>query len=160
MQDFDAQVPKDGNLRHLDVRRFRANIIRKSNVRSQTRYTKLTKVSVSGLPAYEEETWKMTRFKPGTSGLHNDARFHVSCRTVRCKMPNVDPDSGIKHAVEPDRSLRKLRNVDEGAPVNGCLGMQMTPLFDATMGNDRASWLGVGMDVEVEETGKHVYIKQ
>ncbi len=39
--------------------------------------------TVSGVPAYDEETWKKARFKPGKSGLHNDAVFHISCRTVR-----------------------------------------------------------------------------
>lgn len=38
---------------------------------------------VNGAPAYDEETWKQVRFKPGDSGLYNDAIFHVSCRTVR-----------------------------------------------------------------------------
>lgn len=27
LQDFDSQVPKDGDLKHLDVRRFRSNLI-------------------------------------------------------------------------------------------------------------------------------------
>lgn len=81
-------------------------------------------------------------------------------------MPNVDQDSGFRHPVEPDRSLRKLRDVDEGAPRLGCMGMQATPLFDTIPGgggvddDDRASWIGVGMNVEVEQRGKHVYINQ
>lgn len=29
LQDFDAKVPKDDELKHLDVRRFRSNIIGK-----------------------------------------------------------------------------------------------------------------------------------
>ncbi|KAJ0164182.1 hypothetical protein CTA2_1569 [Colletotrichum tanaceti] len=76
-------------------------------------------------------------------------------------MPNVDPVTGVRHRVEPDRSLRKLRDVDEGAPHMGCLGMQMVPLFEGT---DRVeymqAWLEVGMSVEVLERGQHVYIKQ
>lgn len=51
--------------------------------------------------------------------------------------------------------------------------MQLTPLFDddaavSTMGtrdadgggDDRTSWVGVGMDVVVEMRGAHVYVKQ
>jgi hypothetical protein len=76
-------------------------------------------------------------------------------------MPNVDPDSGFRHPVEPDKSLRKYRDVDEGAPRWGCLGMQMTPLFEDTQDLDAMeSWVEVGMDVAVLERGNHVYIPQ
>ncbi|KAK6220410.1 MOSC domain-containing protein [Colletotrichum tabaci] len=143
LHDFDAKVPKDDELRHLDVRRFRANII------------------VSGAPAYDEESWMSVKFTQGTSKVTAPTKCQVSCRTVRCKMPNVDPVTGARHRVEPDRSLRKLRDVDEGAPRMGCLGMQMVPLFEGT---DRVeymqAWLEVGMSVEVLERGQHVYIKQ
>lgn len=88
-------------------------------------------------------------------------------------MPNVHPSSGVRHPVEPDKSLRAFRAVDEGAPRSGCLGMQLTPLFDDDAavsttgtsdddggGDDRTSWVGVGMDVVVEMRGAHVYVKQ
>ncbi|KAF6842098.1 MOSC domain-containing protein [Colletotrichum plurivorum] len=143
LQEFDSKVPKDENLRQLDVGRFRSNII------------------IAGAPPYDEESWKHVTFTQGTSKTTTPAKFQVSCRTVRCKLPNVDPDTGVRHGVEPDRSLRKLRNVDEGAPRLGCLGMQMCPIFEGT---DRVeymqAWLEVGMAVEVEDRGKHVYIKQ
>ncbi|KAI1165093.1 MOSC domain-containing protein [Nemania serpens] len=164
LQQFSEEVPKDEQLKEIDVRRFRANII------------------LSGVPAYDEETWKRARFRPGRSNLHNDAVFHVSCRTVRCKMPNVDHYTGERHPREPDDSLRTRRNVDEGAPLNGCLGMQLTPLFEVDealrrntnantqtgsglLGDDdpddgRSAWVAVGMTVDVEERGEHLYIKQ
>ncbi|KAI0870957.1 MOSC domain-containing protein [Hypoxylon argillaceum] len=160
LQQFSEEVPKDEQLKEIDVRRFRANII------------------LSGVPPYDEETWKKARFKPGKSGLNNDAVFHISCRTVRCKMPNVDPDTGDRHPREPDHSLRTRRDVDKGAPLNGCLGMQLTPLFEVDeapasnpssgsglLGDDnpddgRSAWVAVGMTVEVEERGEHLYIKQ
>lgn len=76
-------------------------------------------------------------------------------------MPNVDPDTAFRHPVEPDKSLRKLRNIDEGSPRNGCLGMQLTPLFEkAKSPNDMEGWLEVGMAVEVLERGSHRYIAQ
>lgn len=76
-------------------------------------------------------------------------------------MPNVDQDSGFRHPVEPDKSLRKYREVDEGAPRMGCLGMQMTPLFEGAEDPEAMeSWVEVGMDVEVLGRGDHVYIKQ
>ncbi|KAI1430555.1 hypothetical protein GGR50DRAFT_684421 [Xylaria sp. CBS 124048] len=145
VQEFSKEVPKDDQLKQLDVTRFRANII------------------LSGVPAYDEETWKQARFKPGRSNLRNDAVFHVSCRTARCKMPNVNPETGDRHPREPDRSLRRLRIVDKGAPLWGCLGMQMTPLFEAADNagdSERFSWIAVGMAVEVEQRGDHVYIPQ
>ncbi|KAM0328198.1 hypothetical protein ACHAQA_005605 [Verticillium albo-atrum] len=145
LQEFDSQVPKDGELKYLDVRRFRSNLI------------------VTGAPAYDEESWKSIRFTPGTSTLTSDSSFQISCRTVRCKLPNVDPATGIRHRVEPDRSLRKIRDVDAGAPKMGCLGMQLCPLFEdaeACEVEDLRSWLEVGMDVEVQLRGEHVYTKQ
>lgn len=76
-------------------------------------------------------------------------------------MPNVDPDTGTRHPVEPDRSLRRFREVDEGAKLKGCLGMQMTPLFDkADLPDDLESWVEVGMSVEVLDRGTHLYVKQ
>ncbi|KAI0152360.1 hypothetical protein F4776DRAFT_25865 [Hypoxylon sp. NC0597] len=142
VKEFSSEVPKDENLKELNVLRFRPNII------------------LSGAEAYDEETWKQIRFKPGSSGLYNDVVFHVSCRTVRCKLPNVDPATGLRHPSEPDKSLRAKRAVDEGAPLNGCLGMQLTPLFDPSLGEDREAWIAVGMTIEVEQRGHHVYIKQ
>ncbi|KAJ4300350.1 hypothetical protein N0V88_003023 [Collariella sp. IMI 366227] len=144
VRDFDAKIDKDEELRDLDPRRFRANII----------------VDGGDTP-YDEETWKKIRFQPGPSNKRDASAFHVSCRTVRCKLPNVDQDTGHRHPVEPDRSLRKHREVDEGAKNKGCLGMQMTPLFDKTDSpEDLESWAEVGMSVEVIERGDHVYIKQ
>lgn len=76
-------------------------------------------------------------------------------------MPNVDQDSGFRHPQEPDQSLRKHRNVDEGAPYMGCLGMQLTPLFEKTdVPEEMGSWVEVGMEVEVLGWGSHRYIKQ
>ncbi|KAK4165900.1 molybdenum cofactor sulfurase [Cladorrhinum sp. PSN259] len=143
VRDFGAKIEND-EFRDLDPRRFRANII----------------VDGGEITPYEEETWKKVRF---TGGKHAQSftTFHVSCRTVRCKLPNVDQDSGHTHPVEPDRSLRKLRDVDDGAKLKGCLGMQLTPLFEkAGSEEEMESWVEVGMSVEVLETGKHFYIIQ
>ena len=81
--------------------------------------------------------------------------------TRRCKLPNVNPDTGFRHPVEPDRALRKNREVDEGAKGMGCLGMQLTPLYDKTdrvEGGSMEGWLEVGMGIEVLKTGEHRYI--
>lgn len=80
----------------------------------------------------------------------------------RCKLPNVDPTNGIPHKSEPDRTLRKVRNIDKGAPLKGCMGMNLCPLFpgqDGSRPNDLGTWLEVGMELEVLGRREHVYIK-
>ncbi|KAH7030925.1 uncharacterized protein B0I36DRAFT_116100 [Microdochium trichocladiopsis] len=145
VRDFDALVPKDENLKKVDLHRFRPNIV-----------------------TYSEETWRKIRFTRGASSLHREFVASVCCRTTRCKLPNVDPVTGFRHAVEPDKSLRTHRTVDEGAPLKGCMGMQMVPLFDdifatSTPGtvtsSDLYGWVGAGMEIVVDEAGNHMIIK-
>ncbi|TLS29105.1 hypothetical protein PpBr36_01730 [Pyricularia pennisetigena] len=144
VRDLNDKIAQDENLKTLDARRFRANII------------------LIGMPPYEEEKWKSIQLVSDGKSAEEKAEFHVSCRTVRCKMPNVDPDNGIKHAKEPDHALRKYRNVDEGAPLNGCLGMQLTPMFEKTGSRvlELESIIKIGMEVKVKSLGSHKYIKQ
>lgn len=145
VRELEGRMGRVEGLGELDVRRFRANVI------------------VDGAKPYDEDEWKAVRFRPSGKSAESPqgARFHVSCRTVRCKMPNVDQDTGVRHPVQPDKALRKYREVDKGAPHMGCLGMQMTPLFDETDDPEAMeSWVEVGMDVEVLERGSHRYIKQ
>lgn len=113
------------SLPKLDVIRFRPNII------------------LSGPPAFEEDSWKRI--------LLGDKEYHASCRTVRCKLPNVDPDTGERHPAEPDRTLRKYRCIDEGYKLGACLGMQMVPATESGI-------IRVGDSVTVLETGEHFYI--
>lgn len=75
----------------------------------------------------------------------------------RCKLPNVNPDTGIRHPVEPDKSLRAHRDIDEGAPKTGCLGMQCTPLFQDVEAPE--NHVSVGMSLEVLERGEHFFKK-
>jgi uncharacterized protein YcbX len=136
----DDELPAAADAKgKLDIRRFRANII------------------ISGAPAFEEDKWKKIalgrRIGRDHEGLfETDGEYHVACRTARCKLPNVDPDTGVKDRNEPSSTLTKTRQVDEGAYPHSCLGMQMIPLFQRGM-------LRVGDEVEVLETGEHVYEK-
>lgn len=141
MQNLDTLLLKDEALEELDARRFRPNII------------------TSGSEEYEEETWKVINLKhPSTN---EECHFDVSCRTVRCKLPNVDPQTGIRHKVEPDRALRKFRDVDEGAPKMGCMGMQLCPIFpNAKSVDEPDAYIEVGMSIDVVKRGSHLYIKQ
>ena len=111
----------------LSARNFRPNII------------------ITGGVAYEEDSWKRTKI--------GGYEYHVSCRTVRCLLPNVNPLTGKKHGSEPNRTLKEFRRVDAGDPLNACLGMQMVP---ALVG----STIQVGDEVIALERGEHVYIRQ
>ena len=108
----------------LDARRFRPNVL------------------VEGAPPYAEDAWRRVRLGEGL--------FYVTGRCVRCRLPNVDPDTGQRHRVEPDRTLRATRDVDAGAPGKGCLGLN---LVAARPDGE----IRVGDELEVLETGENVY---
>lgn len=110
----------------LSVRRFRANII------------------IQGPEAFAEDHWK----RLDIAGVE----IHAACRTVRCRLPNVDPLTGTRHAVEPDRTLKAYRRIDDGDRTNACLGMQLVPALPEFV-------IRVGDEVGVLETGEHRYIK-
>ncbi|MCJ1409662.1 hypothetical protein MMC19_003744 [Ptychographa xylographoides] len=123
----DVSEKQDPERMRLSVLRFRANIV------------------ITGPPAYEEDSWK--RIKLG------DYEFHVSCRTARCIIPNIDPNTGLAHPKEPYKLLRQFRAIDPGAGKDACLGMQMVPAAEESV-------IRVGDRVEVLETGEHYYINQ
>ncbi|PFH60939.1 hypothetical protein XA68_18514 [Ophiocordyceps unilateralis] len=141
IRHLESNIKKDESIQRLDARRFRGNII------------------ISGAEAYDEDDWKSVRFKGGAC-RGNDASsvFDVSCRTVRCKLPNVDQATGVRHRAEPDRAIRKYREVDPGAPKMGCLGMQLCPVFPQSETPEQLqSMLEVGMEVDVLQRGPHHY---
>lgn len=113
-------------LPNLSIRRFRGNII------------------ITGPAPFTEDGWKRI--------LIGGVEIHVACRTVRCKLPNVDPDSGVRHGAEPEATLKGYRRIDEGAPGYACLGMQLVPAVEAFE-------VSVGDEVSVLEVGEHRYIK-
>ncbi|KAL4975258.1 hypothetical protein BDW66DRAFT_137692 [Aspergillus desertorum] len=117
VRDVNARCAKD--IPYLSVRRFRANVI------------------IQGPKAFDEDDWKVIRISPATAGMKSfeednasEAKglvIHTACRTIRCKLPNVDPDTGFRHPSEPDRTLKSYRRIDEGDVTNACLGMQAVP---------------------------------
>ncbi|KAL4790703.1 hypothetical protein BDV19DRAFT_371959 [Aspergillus venezuelensis] len=121
----------------LSIRRFRANVI------------------IQGPEKFEEDSWKRIRFLRSPSSPGNgdgDLVLHTCTRTIRCKLPNVDPDTGTRHRNEPDRALKSYRRIDKGDLTNACLGMQGVP--DSLKGR-----IEVGDGIEVLERGEHCYIK-
>ncbi|KAL2358556.1 hypothetical protein BJ546DRAFT_833350 [Cryomyces antarcticus] len=124
----------------LTIERFRPNIV------------------IRGGTPWEEDGWKRVRILSlplralqwllGTGPLDLD----VVARCARCQVPNVNPDTAVKHAKEPWDTLMKYRRVDDGgvAKYKPCFGMLCVPKNEGE--------IEVGMMVEVlETTDKHVY---
>ncbi|RHZ50801.1 MOSC domain protein [Aspergillus thermomutatus] len=132
VHDVAARCARD--IPRLSVRRFRANII------------------VQGPEAFAEDGWKRIMLRANGVKSAAGVEMHVACRTMRCRLPNVDPATGIRHASEPDRTLKSYRRIDPGDPTNACLGMQCVPAVQEFV-------IRVGDTVSVLETGEHCYIK-
>jgi uncharacterized protein YcbX len=113
----------------LDALRFRANIY------------------ITGPPAFHEDTWTKARIVSQSNSSSGD--MHISCRTTRCKLPNVDPKTGEADRNEPLTTLRGYRIIDEGSK-SACLGMMVTPLGDGD--------IEVGDHIELLETGDHFFL--
>ncbi|KAK2793053.1 hypothetical protein FQN52_002201 [Onygenales sp. PD_12] len=124
----------------LSVKRFRPNVV------------------LEGSEAFAEDSWKRIRILPRDGQAQKDAEkegveVYTACRTVRCRLPNVDPNTGVRHAVEPDKTLKSFRCIDPGDVNNACLGMQCVPAVQEFT-------LRVGDEIQVLESGEHFYIKQ
>ena len=97
---------------------------------------------MTGPPAFHEDDWTKARIGSGA--------YHVSCRTTRCNLPNVDPETGIPDRNEPGTTMRKYRIIDGGSK-SPCLGMSVTPFG---LGE-----IKVGDEIEVLGTGEHFFLK-
>jgi uncharacterized protein YcbX len=115
----------------LDALRFRANVY------------------ITGPPAFTEDSWKKAKISSSDTNSPTELNLHVSCRTTRCKLPNVDPGTAQLDKNEPLSTLRSYRVIDEGSK-NACLGMQVTPLSDGQV--------TVGDTIQVLETGEHFFL--
>lgn len=119
VRDVAARVREE--IPKFSARRYRGNVL------------------VTGPKAYDEDAWKKVRI-----GQH---LLHCSCHTVRCRLPNVDPDTAVKHDVEPDKTLKSFRCIDANDP-GPCLGLQLVP------SKETGIVLKVGDSVEVVERSK------
>ncbi|RAL01385.1 MOSC domain-containing protein [Aspergillus ibericus CBS 121593] len=120
----------------ITVERFRPNIV------------------IQGVVPWEEDSWKVVRIlsageKEGGKG--KGLELDVVARCARCQVPNVHPDTAVKHAKQPWDTLMSYRRVDEGMKYKPCFGMLSAPRNEGVV--------EVGMRFEVvEETDQHRYI--
>jgi len=122
----------------LTIERFRPNII----VRGREDHP------------WEEDTWKRIRISttlPDEEAIYK-IDLDVVARCARCQVPNVDPDTAVKHPTEPWEELMKYRRVDKGgaAKWKPCFGMLCIPKNEGK--------IKVGAKLEVlETTSNHLY---
>ncbi|EME44306.1 hypothetical protein DOTSEDRAFT_104368, partial [Dothistroma septosporum NZE10] len=132
VQVLGEEVPSE---QRLDPGRFRANII------------------VAGVQAYDEDRWKRIVFGQEVDIDTNTllpASHHVACRTARCVLANVDQYTGVQDRKEPFKTLKRTRQVDEGAKPHPCFGLSIMPLFQRGV-------VRVGDRIEIIEVGEHFY---
>ncbi|KAJ4335132.1 hypothetical protein N0V95_008986 [Ascochyta clinopodiicola] len=119
--------------RGSELERWRVPIINALRYRANIYFT--------GPPAFAEDNWKKAKI--------GSTPYHISCRTSRCKLPNVDPATGVADSNEPMSTMRKYRVIDEGSK-NAVLGMQVTPL--------EVGDVKIGDTIDVLETGSHFFL--
>ncbi|KAH7121214.1 MOSC domain-containing protein [Dendryphion nanum] len=123
VHDVSSKLPKGYS--PLNALRYRANVY------------------LTGPPAFNEDEWKKARI--------GSLECHISCRTTRCKLPNVDPETAITDRNQPSTAMLKYRVIDDGSKC-ACLGMQVTPLADGG--------IKIGDEVKVLERGEHHFLKE
>lgn len=134
-------------------------------------------IFLTGAPAFSEESWKRFRVLPRATSGEKRAQalpsMSVVCRTARCTMPNVDPQTGLiayenapagrkRGKPQPSTTLAEHRMVEEkqANPIAlGYMGVHCVP-EDSTFihpetADDLGVYIEVGDEVEVFETGTH-----
>lgn len=124
----------------ISIEQFRPNII------------------VKGNKPWTEDSWKVVRISSLKAGEQQTVAgsrpldLDVVARCARCQVPNVNPDTAVKHPKQPWDTLVGYRRVDEGIKHKPCFGMLCVPRAEGEV--------EVGMKFEVlEETNKHRYMK-
>ena len=123
----------------LTIERFRPNII------------------VKGGEPWSEDSWKRVRIHSPQTEARPDGtvslNLDVPNRCLRCQVPNVNPETAVKHDSQPWMTLTKYRKIDPGKLGKGkpCFGMLCIPKQEGV--------LEVGMRLEVlETTKKHAFL--
>jgi uncharacterized protein YcbX len=109
---------------------------------------------------WDEDRWKtvvLCASEGGEGGDKGAITLDITQRCARCRVPNVDPDTGDQHRTQPWDTLMKYRRVDEGIKFKPCYGMLCVPR--GIEGREEGVEVKVGMQVRVTEvTGAHRYI--
>ena len=142
--------------RELSARRFRANIVFEGGGAFEEDWWLRVRIGSDGGKEGERGDGEGRRRGKGErkeDGYEYEYEYHVVCRCVRCKVPNVDLETGVRDRNEPYTTLVKKREIDKGAKGLGCLGMQLVPV-------KQEGRVTVGDWIEVLDRGEHEYIKQ
>ncbi|KAF9433703.1 hypothetical protein BGZ76_009098 [Entomortierella beljakovae] len=94
---------------------------------------------VSGVTKpWEEDTWCIADIRGVT--------YYFTCRCTRCDMPNVNPETGVKDKLQPQKTLQSIRRVDKGkkAKFYACVGINVVP-------NTHSGVIRVGDELNVKE---------
>ncbi|KAJ6008113.1 MOSC N-terminal beta barrel [Penicillium herquei] len=150
--EFPVLIASEASLKELNTR------LRVANADPITVERFRPNIVVKGQKAWSEDLWKLVRIRDadGNSNSGADAKnsplvMDIVTRCGRCQVPNVDPDSAVKHKRQPWDTLMSYRRVDPGLKYKPCFGMMAAPRNEGV--------IEVGMRLEVlEETTKHRYM--
>ncbi|KAL4784319.1 hypothetical protein BJX76DRAFT_367723 [Aspergillus varians] len=158
MDELNGRLRDQGH-EEISIERFRPNIIIRGREGD----------------AWVEDSWKTVRISGGVEegigsgvgagagagseelalekgGKEDGLTFDIVARCGRCQVPNVDPETAVKHRTQPWDTMMRYRRVDEGLKYKPCFGMLGVPRGEGE--------LRVGMKFEVlEETSEHRYIR-
>lgn len=137
MAELNSRLRAAGIEEDWSIERFRPNII------------------VQGNTPWEEDTWKTIRIVPaqdeekrGKSG--QGLVLNVLSRCLRCRVPNVDPNTAVEHKTQPWDTLMSYRRIDKGLRFKPAFGMLCAPYDEGE--------IKVGMALEVlETTNDHMF---
>jgi uncharacterized protein YcbX len=122
---------KNAGEKPISIERFRPNIV------------------VEGEEPWYEDVWKTAKI---STKDQEELYIDIPARCARCQVPNVDPDTAVKHKKQPWDILMDYRRVDEGITFKPCFGMLCVPRDEGE--------IEVGDTWEVVEvTGGHRYVK-
>jgi uncharacterized protein len=142
MAELNSRLRAAGIDDEWSIERFRPNII------------------VQGNTPWEEDIWKTLRIVPspedqkGTEKEEKPSKglvLNVISRCLRCRVPNVDPNTAVEHKTQPWDTLMKYRRIDKGLRFKPAFGMLCAPYDEGE--------IKVGMTLEVlETTNDHVFM--
>ncbi|KAG0221397.1 hypothetical protein BGX31_009923 [Mortierella sp. GBA43] len=117
--------PETGFADNFPILALSQESVEDMNTRLETPVTALNfrpNLLISGVSQpWEEDTWCTADIRGIT--------YYFVCRCTRCDMPNVNPETGIKDKLQPQKTLQSIRRVDKGkkAKYFACVGINIVP---------------------------------